>query len=379
MSLVTGICSELKLLNNENMRIILFVFFVTCLIQSSLSQNIIEDIFSKSFEVVSDKNRNELYKGQIIKKKRSGMGLLKIKDGTLYIGDFSKGEMTGIGMLLVPEGDFVSYCDNCSVYVGNWQDGKKNGSGICYAKNGDVIYSGKFKEDRPINAYNSPNNSLLQYFSLFEDSDGNMFLGEVNNGKFNGFGVIVFNNGDLWLGNFRDGLKKGVGLHLMYNGEWETLNFMDDNYDVISSSTNYKNIEESRSLANKQSLGFVFDNFAAAASSAAGVASSIRAIKQGDNNSSGLQNNGSGFDETNRTGKNNNSKTSNNKVSDCGSSWRIDSNTYSNYETLLIKMRTYPEKYDNYTSDYRDIQAKMRQIRTKWEARGCLITKSQYE
>lgn len=53
------------------------------------------------------------------------MGLLKMKDGTLYIGDFSKGEMTGIGMLLIPEGDFVSYCDNCSVYVGNWQDGKK--------------------------------------------------------------------------------------------------------------------------------------------------------------------------------------------------------------------------------------------------------------
>lgn len=361
------------------MKIILFILFITCLDQVLHSQNIIDNIFSKSFEVVSDKNRKELYKGQIIKKKRSGMGLLKMKDGTLYIGDFSKGEITGTGMLLVPEGSFVSNCDNCSVYVGSWQDGKKSGSGVCYATNGDIIYSGRFNDDHPIDKYNSTNNSPLRYYSQFEDADGNIFLGEVNNGKFNGFGVIVFNNGDLWLGNFRDGIKKGVGLHLFYNGEWETLNFMDDNYNVISSSTNYKNIEKSRSLANKQSLGFVFDNFAAAATSAAGVASSIRSIKQGDNNSSGLEINGNAYNETNRTGKKNDSKTINNKVSDCGSSWRIDSNTYSNYETLLIKMRTYPEKYDNYTSDYRDIQTKMRQIRTKWDARGCLITKSQYE
>lgn len=54
------------------------------------------------------------------------------------------------------------------------------------------------------------------------------------------FGVIVFNNGDLWIGNFRNGMKKGIGLYLMYNGEWETLNFKDDSYDVISSSTNYR-------------------------------------------------------------------------------------------------------------------------------------------
>ncbi|RHO73611.1 hypothetical protein DW083_05460 [Parabacteroides sp. AF48-14] len=358
------------------MRIILFVFFVACLAQSSLSQNIIEDIFSKSLEVVSDKGRKELYKGQIIKKKRTGMGLLKMKDGALYIGDFSKGEMTGYGMLLVPEGNSVSNCDNCAVYVGNWQDGEKTGSGVCYAKNGDVLYSGKFKEDRPINAYGSTDDSPLRYFSLFENSDGNMFLGEVNDGNFNGFGVIVFNDGDLWFGNFRNGLKQGVGLYLMYDGEWETLNFKDDSYDVISSSANYRDVEHSRSLANKQSFGFIMDNFAAAATATAGAVNSARTIRQSDGNSSGLAaSDNSGSSGNNKSG----SKQGNKKASNCGSSWSIDSNTYSNYETQLIKMRTYPEKYDNYTADYASIQSKMRQIRTKWEARGCSITKSQYE
>jgi tetratricopeptide (TPR) repeat protein len=64
---------------------------------------------------------------------------------------------------------------------------------------------------------------------------------------------------------------------------------------------------------------------------------------------------------------------------DCGSAWRTDSRTYSNYESQLIRMRTYPEQYPNYASDYSSIQSKMRQIRQKWEARGCRITKSQYE
>lgn len=119
------------------------------------------------------------------------------------------------------------------------------------------------------------------------------------------------------------------------------------------------------------------DNFAAAATATAGVVNSARAIRQRDGHPSDLEaddNRGASGNNKSGSKQNNNYKTSN-----CGSSWRIDSNTYSNYETQLIKMRTYPEKYDNYTADYASFQSKMRQIRTKWEARGCSITKSQYE
>ena len=64
------------------------------------------------------------------------------------------------------------------------------------------------------------------------------------------------------------------------------------------------------------------------------------------------------------------SGTSNNsQKADCGQAWITDSNTYSNYETLIIKG----------DPDSDNIRAKMRQIRQKWEARGCKITKSPYE
>lgn len=54
-----------------------------------------------------------------------------------------------------------------------------------------------------------------------------------------------------------------------------------------------------------------------------------------------------------------------------------DSRVYSNYEDQLIQMKTFPEKYD--ASQYKEIQRKMRNIRKKWEARGCTITKSSHE
>ena len=65
------------------------------------------------------------------------------------------------------------------------------------------------------------------------------------------------------------------------------------------------------------------------------------------------------------------------KKNECGSNWMSDSRVYSNYEDQLIQMKTFPEKYD--ASQYKEIQRKMRNIRKKWEARGCTITKSSHE
>ncbi|KAA6303284.1 MAG: hypothetical protein EZS26_000523 [Candidatus Ordinivivax streblomastigis] len=55
-----------------------------------------------------------------------------------------------------------------------------------------------------------------------------------------------------------------------------------------------------------------------------------------------------------------------------------DSNTYSDWETQLIKMNTYPEKYYN-DSNRRHIQDQMKQIRQKWEKRGYRVYKSDWE
>ena len=58
-------------------------------------------------------------------------------------------------------------------------------------------------------------------------------------------------------------------------------------------------------------------------------------------------------------------------------SLNADRNTYSNCESALIKMSTYPEYYDD--SERQEQQRIMRQIRTKWEAKGHKMYHSRWE
>ena len=76
---------------------------------------------------------------------------------------------------------------------------------------------------------------------------------------------------------------------------------------------------------------------------------------------------------------NRNANSNNKSKADCGQAWITDSRTYSNYDDQLVKMQTYPERYNNYTAEFSSVQSKMRQLRQKWENRGCLITKSPRE
>lgn len=358
------------------------IIIIICFSTVLSAQDWLDTAFGKSLGY-NTKNKKEWFKGQIIKKERSGMGVLKMKDGSLYIGDFSKDKIKGFGMMLIAEDGKISNCNDCAVYVGNWQQGIKSGKGICYDKSGDVIYSGLFENDAPAERYPSKDDFLFNYFSLIEYDNGNKYLGEINDGQFNGYGVFVWEEGDLWFGNIKDGERKGVGLYLMYNGEWATLNCNGDDCVQISSSVNYKDIDASRKAATRQTFSTMMENFAAAATSTVEVSNQIQAMRSnGSSNGNIIQsNNGSSASSNSSGNKNSQDGTSNNKskISDCGSNWRSDSRVYSDYESQLIKMRTYPEKYTNYTSDYTDIQSKMKQIRQKWEARGCLITKSQYE
>ena len=359
------------------MRKIFLFFFLICLTLAVSAQDWLNEVFSKSFEVVHEKNKNSWYKGQIIKKQQNGMGLLKLKDGSLYIGDFLKGNISGYGMLLLPEGSFMPYCDSCTVYIGNWRDGKKSGMGTCYARNGDVIYSGKFANDKPAEPYPSANNHSSKYFSLLKADNGDMSLGELREGCFNGYCVTVWANGDLYIGNSRNGLRKGIGLYLMYDGEWQVLNFSDEDYTVVSSSGKYRNIDVANKQTNRQLWGTVVSSFSAAALSAAELAGNIKTIKQ--ENSSVETVNSENISDHQTTSSSTKSPADSRNPASAGTALSTDRNIYSKYETQLIQMRTYPERYPNYASEYKNISSKMQQIRAKWQSRGYTITKSPYE
>lgn len=255
---------------------------ILCFIHILTAQNWPDEVFGKTLEMVHEKNKKECYKGQIMEKKRDGMGVLKMKDGTMYIGDFYKGKISGMGIFLASADNCIPYCDSCIAYIGNWKDGKKSGTGTCYAGNGDVVYSGKFLNDKPVDTYPSFADYSLRCFSLVKNEDRNMFLGEIHNGQFNGLSLIIGNNGDLYIGNFKDGLKKGVWLYLRYDGEWQTLSFKGDDYNVVSSSGKYRVAEAELKQQKRYIWGKMLEGLPAVGASIVQLTNSKQSNKYGN-------------------------------------------------------------------------------------------------
>ena len=197
------------------------------------------EALGKAFLITNKKG----FRGQYMKGKRNGMGLLNLKKGNVYIGDFYRDDITGIGMLVSSKKDEIENCKGCAVYVGNWRMGKKEGMGICYDDDGNILYQGKFIDDKPVEPYPSEDIISKKHFLQIELNNGGFYLGETNEGHAEGLGMIAFEDGDIWLGTFKEGLKKGIGLYMYSSGEWETLNYRNAKYTTVSSSDNYRMLD----------------------------------------------------------------------------------------------------------------------------------------
>ena len=355
----------------RNIYSLVFAFLIALPVFSQ--EKSFEEIFAKSFEVTNEKNRKMKFKGQVLKGKRDGMGSL-VEDGRIYVGDFNKDKITGYGMMLAPEGRCVENCDSCVAYVGNWRDGMKSGMGTCYAKNGDVLYRGRFADDVPVDKYPSDSVAYAKYFSTIVLGDGTSFVGEMRGGVPDGFGVMVFAGGDVWQSRFKAGKKNGIGLYSLYDGEWQTMNFDDsENYSVISSSVNYRQIDENRKSVFRSSMSEAFGYFAQAAGVAAGMTATVRDIKSGGvPGAGGVSGYSIGYDSggvSSVSGKGNSGSKSSAPYSlSENQSKNTDSRTYANYDGMLAKMRAGNMEYND--SERREWQSKMRAIRQKWESRG---------
>lgn len=363
-------------------RIMSFLSFIVTFVMSSTAQ--IEDINVTFIDFFCDGEKKEIFKGQVLKGKRNGMGILAMKNGGVYIGDFYRNGITGYGMFIVPKGKFIEHCYDCSVYVGNFKDGKKSGTGCCYNANGDLIHQGKFENDKPESLYPKIS-STDRCFSVLKLTDKNTFFGEIKNGKADGYGVVMFGNRDLWLSNFRNGEGKGVGLYLMNDGEWQTVNFANGTYNVISSSTNYRNIDIARKESFRRALSGVLEILPDITNAAIGVANSIHNLQDGQSHSHQQTANGTSVNNSSSQTRNSNvtNNISYNSVdSDRNAKWmtanyQTQKAVYSNYESQLINMSTYPSKYNE--SQKKDIQAKMKNIRETIVSHGGTCQKSKWE
>ncbi|WP_163216611.1 hypothetical protein [Bacteroides sp. 224] len=359
------------------------IFLVFSFVSISVAQTGVNKAFSKVLEVTNEKNKKESFKGQILKGKRNGMGLLAMKDGYIFVGDFYRGEIAGYGMFIAPENEFIKNCNNSTVYIGNLRNGQKTGFGSCYTANGNLIYQGQFEEDKPIDVYPLVNADHSKSFSLLELANGDVFLGETKDGNANGYGILLFKNGDLWLSSFKNGFKKGIGLYLFYNGEWETLNFVENNYDVVSSSANYRNIDAARKQATRSSLMEAMGCFVDAASTAVSIAGNTRSTPQGGSLLSSMNNNsGITSSSTIQNSYSESSKDAKKTDLDRNAKWmrdnyQIQKKVYSDGETLLIKMKTYPETYNN--SLRIDTQTRMKKVRETIISHGGTCVQSEWE
>lgn len=96
------------------------------------------------------------------------------------------------------------------VYVGTWTGDKKEGKGSCYDFFGNLIYQGKFEDDKPIDECPSSKVSETRKFSII-GVNGSFYVGEVDAEIPQGYGMFIAENSELSFGKEKDGAAKVSG------------------------------------------------------------------------------------------------------------------------------------------------------------------------
>lgn len=347
---------------------------ILCIFPSLLwGQNInVSKYFAHTFDNSFIKSKYGKFKGQFLKGKCNGMGVLQMKDNSLYVGDFMNGEITGYGIKIATSGkQLLSNCPGAMIYIGNWNKGQKSGIGTCYDNEGKVVYHGNFLADKPTATYPAQASQADKLFSIMELSDGGAFIGETKQGIPNGLGLVLMENGDLCQSDYKNGERCGIGLYLSSDGNWETLSFENGKSYTITSSDNYNQIDSQRKQMVREAWAKAGKELAGLSTQLAESVNNIYAIANGQSVSSSSTNISSIVtSEVSASSGNNSSKVSNTKgKSQMSMSDQVNynslRNTYNKWAQDLMEMKNANGKYQNgfKASDKKYAQDKMKQIR----------------
>ena len=328
----------------------------------------------------SDKPKNN-YIGQYADNNRdkTGTGMQLSKNGSLYIGDFINGKYSGYGMLISADGTSSKETPGAMFYVGEWINNKKEGRGACYAPNGDLIYRGNFADNKPVDPYPTPNADETSYFSDIELPYDEYFIGELKNGIPNGFGLFVLTDGMKSIGRVKSGTRYGMSLLIDPTNEWMLVKWGSNGkgYSVLSTTKDFNARREEYAIVKARINAELRESFMELLDDGMKLANNYVEMRQQlQSGSDNLYSNDTASGSMSSASRNSKSGSSSSKGNDCGSAWMSDKRTYSDYESQLVPngARTATDE-----SDRKRIRSKMRQIREKWEKRGCPFTKSPYE
>ena len=101
------------------------------------------------------------------------------------------------------------------IYKGSWDSNKKRqGFGISISADGNMLYKGNWESDK------------IGDFGLFLEKNGNYYLGQIKEGKFEGKGELKIEGISKYNGEFKNDLPEGKGIfedyenNYKYDGDW---------------------------------------------------------------------------------------------------------------------------------------------------------------
>ena len=165
------------------------------------------------------------YKGQ---DRANGMGTYLWNTGTMYFGNYKDNQLSGYGIYIMRDGYHFSGYSDANFYVGNFASGDMNGTGNFYDKEGNLVYHGEFRNDKPTGTYPSTGYSSYKFEVLDFSEVNGMYIGETKDGKRHGYGIMVWQNNDIWIGWWSEGSRDGTGLYINSDGSVLTGSWQGD-------------------------------------------------------------------------------------------------------------------------------------------------------
>ena len=103
-------------------------------------------------------------------------------------------------------------------YIGQFENGFFQGQGTVIFDDGET-YTGEFKED------------LFNGYGTYIFSNGSKYIGDFLNGDFHGNGFYTFYNGETYEGEYKENKRHGFGNYKFNDGQEYIGEFKNDNYD----------------------------------------------------------------------------------------------------------------------------------------------------